>query len=105
METYIDCYGQKWIFYLNRAGEWRWRRICKNGGLVGISPESYKNKVDCISNAQRNGLTCNHKIIRKLHKEIRRIKDRKVREIIIPIGFSLQFKIRKLRITLMPVGA
>ena len=49
--------------------------------------------------------TCNHKIIRNLHKEVKPIKDRKVREITIPIGLSLQFKIKKLRITLMSVGA
>ena len=58
METCIDSQGDKWIFYLNHISEWRWRRITKYGGIVGIAPESYKNKSDCISNAQRNGLTC-----------------------------------------------
>ena len=58
MVTCTDGQGDKWIFYLDRTKEWKWRRITKYGGIIGISPESYKNKSDCISNAQRNGLTC-----------------------------------------------
>ena len=50
--------GDKWEIYKDNAGEWRWRRTATNGNVVGASTESYKNKSDCISNAQRNGMTC-----------------------------------------------
>ena len=61
METCVDSQGEKWLFYLDHTNEWKWRRIAKAGGIIGMSPESYKNKSDCVSNAQRNGLTCTPK--------------------------------------------
>ncbi|MDR2439949.1 MAG: DUF1508 domain-containing protein [Planctomycetaceae bacterium] len=45
----------KWEFYQDKAGEWRWRRIASNGKIVGASTEGYKNKSDCEKNARRNG--------------------------------------------------
>lgn len=47
----------KWEFYKDSAGEWRWRRTASNGRVVGSSSQGYVNKSDCISNAQRNGYT------------------------------------------------
>ena len=45
----------KWEFYTDPKGEWRWRRIASNGRIVGASTQGYVNKADCISNAKRNG--------------------------------------------------
>ena len=45
----------KWEFYKDSAGEWRWRRTAPNGRIVGASTEGYHNKSDCEDNARRNG--------------------------------------------------
>lgn len=45
----------KWEFYKDVKGEWRWRRVAPNGKVVGASAEGYKNREDCIANARRNG--------------------------------------------------
>lgn len=45
----------KWEFYKDSLGEWRWRRIASNGRIVGASSQGYVNKSDCIENARRNG--------------------------------------------------
>jgi len=45
----------RWEFYKDNRGEWRWRRIAPNGKIVGASSEGYKNKADCIANARRHG--------------------------------------------------
>lgn len=58
VETCKDSKGDKWEIYKDGAGEWRWRRAAPNGNIVGASSEGYKNKSDCIANAQRNGMTC-----------------------------------------------
>lgn len=47
----------KWEFYTDGAGEWRWRRIASNGRIVGASSQGYKNRSDCVENARRNGYT------------------------------------------------
>ena len=45
----------KWEIYTDSVNEWRWRRTASNGRIVGASSQGYKNRVDCVSNAQRNG--------------------------------------------------
>jgi uncharacterized protein YegP (UPF0339 family) len=45
----------KWEFYKDAQGEWRWRRTASNGKIVGASTQGYKNKVDCVNNAIRSG--------------------------------------------------
>lgn len=47
----------KWEFYQDPKGEWRWRRTAPNGKVVGSSTEGYKNRADCVANARRNGYT------------------------------------------------
>ena len=47
----------KWEFYQDKRGEWRWRRTAPNGVIVGASTEGYVNKSHCVSNARRNGYT------------------------------------------------
>ncbi len=47
----------KWEFYTDSSGEWRWRRIASNGKIVGASSQGYKNRGDCVENARRNGYT------------------------------------------------
>jgi uncharacterized protein YegP (UPF0339 family) len=49
--------SDKWEFYKDTKGEWRWRRISSNGNIVGSSSQGYVNKEDCIANAKRNGYT------------------------------------------------
>ena len=57
MESCTDRNGDKWEIYQSTTG-WRWRRIARNGDITGASTQGYSNKADCISNAQRNGMTC-----------------------------------------------
>ena len=45
----------KWEFYEDASGDWRWRRTAPNGNIVGASTEGYRNKSDCEDNARRNG--------------------------------------------------
>jgi uncharacterized protein YegP (UPF0339 family) len=47
--------NDKWEFYQDSKKEWRWRRIARNGRIVGASTQGYTNKSDCIENARRNG--------------------------------------------------
>ena len=44
-----------WEFYKDKKGEWRWKRTAINGRIVGAATEGYKNRLDCVSNAIRNG--------------------------------------------------
>jgi uncharacterized protein YegP (UPF0339 family) len=46
----------RWEFYLDKKGEFRWRRIAPNGNIVGASTEGYKLEEDCVANAIRNGM-------------------------------------------------
>jgi len=45
----------RWVFYQDAKGKWRWRRIAPNGNIVGAAAEGYVNKTDCEANARRNG--------------------------------------------------
>jgi uncharacterized protein YegP (UPF0339 family) len=47
--------ADKWEFYKDNRGQWRWRRTAPNGKVVGASTEGYANKADCEANARRNG--------------------------------------------------
>lgn len=47
--------NDKWEFYKDNSGLWRWRRTASNGNIVGASSQGYSNKSDCIENARRNG--------------------------------------------------
>lgn len=49
--------ADKWEFYQESNGDWRWRRKAPNGEIVGASTEGYRNKSDCEANARRNGWT------------------------------------------------
>lgn len=49
--------NDKWEFYTDGQGEWRWRRTASNGRIVGASSQGYVNRVDCVDNARRNGYT------------------------------------------------
>lgn len=35
-------------YYKDSAGEWRWRVSHKNGNVVAVSSEGYKNKQDML---------------------------------------------------------
>jgi uncharacterized protein YegP (UPF0339 family) len=45
----------RWMFYQDNLGQWRWRRTAINGRVVGASTEGYWNRQDCVDNAKRNG--------------------------------------------------
>ncbi len=45
----------KWKFYEDAAGKWRWNRTASNGEIVGSSSQGYASKASCIENAKRNG--------------------------------------------------
>jgi len=47
----------KWEFYKDEEGKWRWRRTASNGRIVGASSEGYENKLDCVGNAKRHGFS------------------------------------------------
>lgn len=49
--------SDKWEFYKDKRGEWRWRRTAPNGKIVGAAVEGYKNRKNCEENATRNGYT------------------------------------------------
>ena len=51
--------NDRWEFYKDTQGEWRWKRTAPNGREVGNSGEGYKNREDCVANARRNGYTGN----------------------------------------------
>ena len=46
------------VIYTDNAGEWRWTRTATNGNIVGASTEGYKNKSDCVDNANRQFVKC-----------------------------------------------
>lgn len=48
-------YNEKWEFYKDSAGGWRWRRIASNGKIIGASSQGYKNHQDCVDNARKYG--------------------------------------------------
>ncbi len=47
--------ADKWEFYEDKAGKWRWRRTALNGNRVGAATEGYERRADCEANARRNG--------------------------------------------------
>jgi uncharacterized protein YegP (UPF0339 family) len=57
MASCKDRNGDTWEVYRAIDG-WRWQRTAANDRIVGASTEAYVNRSDCISNAQRNGMTC-----------------------------------------------
>ncbi len=47
----------RWECYKDKRGEFRWRRIARNGRITGTSSEGYASKTRCESNAKYNGKT------------------------------------------------
>ena len=47
--------SDKWEFYKDSQGKWRWRRTASSGRIVGASSAGYNNKSDCEDNARRMG--------------------------------------------------
>lgn len=45
----------KWETYKDKRGEFRWRRMARNGRITGTSSEGYTTKANCERNAKRNG--------------------------------------------------
>jgi uncharacterized protein YegP (UPF0339 family) len=45
----------KWDFYKDGNGKWRWRRTASNGKIVGSSSQGYVNRSDCMDNAIKHG--------------------------------------------------
>lgn len=47
--------NDRWEFYKDSAGKWRWRRIAPNGEIVGASTQGYSSRQACEENARRHG--------------------------------------------------
>jgi uncharacterized protein YegP (UPF0339 family) len=48
----------KWEFYLDPKGDWRWRRKDgSNGKIVAASTEGYNSYNECAANAAKSGYT------------------------------------------------
>jgi uncharacterized protein YegP (UPF0339 family) len=47
----------KWVFFLDKAGKNRWRRIASNGNVIGASSQGYVTITDCYNNSVLNGYT------------------------------------------------
>lgn len=47
--------NDRWEFYSDNAGEWRWRHFAGNGKIIGASTEGFSSKQACINNAKLNG--------------------------------------------------
>ncbi len=45
----------RWENYKDKRGQFRWRRMARNGRITGTSSEGYASKTKCELNAQRNG--------------------------------------------------
>lgn len=58
IDTCIDGNGDRWEFYKDSSGEWRWRRQAANGLIIGAASEGYADKADCIADARSNGMDC-----------------------------------------------
>ena len=43
----------KWEFYKDASGDWRWRCTAPNGNIVGAASEGYKSKKDAEANMKR----------------------------------------------------
>lgn len=51
----------RWEVYKDKRGEFRWRRVARNGKIVGKSTESYKARASAKANAERHGMDGNPK--------------------------------------------
>ena len=48
--------ADRWEFYPDRSGKWRWKRIDGyNSKIVATSAEGFVEKDDCMNNANANG--------------------------------------------------
>lgn len=48
-------------FYKTFLRQWRWRVKADNGKIIGASSESFKNKIDCVHNAEILGFSLTQK--------------------------------------------
>ena len=55
----MDGLNDRWEVYKDARNEFRWRRMARNGKIVGKSCESYKKRPDAALNAQRHGMDGN----------------------------------------------
>lgn len=47
--------NNKFEFYQDKAGEWRWRKRAGNNRIIGASSEGFSSKQAAINNAKLNG--------------------------------------------------
>ena len=57
-ESCIDSRGNTWKIYKHITGEWRWQCVMADNQERAVSTESYKNKLDCIKSARKEGMDC-----------------------------------------------
>lgn len=51
----------RWEIYKDKRGQFRWRRVARNGKIVGKSTENYTSRAHAKANAERHGMDGNPK--------------------------------------------
>jgi hypothetical protein len=46
----------RWDFFQDPDGHWRWQKFDRDGNLVALSPESFRYAIECVHNAEADGL-------------------------------------------------
>ena len=64
----MDGTNDRWEIYKDARGQFRWRRMARNGKIIGKASESYKQRADAIANAQRHGMDGNPKSLGRSDK-------------------------------------
>lgn len=47
--------ADKWVFFTDVDGQWRWKRISPSGNVVGESNRGYSSRAECVANAKLTG--------------------------------------------------
>jgi hypothetical protein len=47
----------RWEFYRDPEGRWRWQKLDDDGSVTRLSSYSYGHLLECVSNAREQGYT------------------------------------------------
>ena len=73
-ETYTNLNGDVWEIYFayGRVAEWCWKCTPLKGKIGRASTEGYRNKADCMADAERNGMECSLSYFSRLNRSFER---------------------------------
>jgi hypothetical protein len=54
--------GNRWDFFQDPDGRWRWQRLDADGDLAALSPTSFRYAIECVRSAQADGFVVNEAI-------------------------------------------